>query len=288
MAFFIKKLSNWIILIVSTLLLIVQVPYETTDNTIDMSQFTLKLNEEFEGDSLDFSVWRDYPGKLRKGGYWGSEQAFVQDGNLRIRTEYLENGKFGPGYYSMGIDSKGVFEQKYGYFECRCILPKGQGLWSAFWLHCDTVGTITNSGRTGTEIDVFESPFYFLGEGKRDIITSNLHYNGYELETKYSNIGIFKANNPYEEYNTYGLAWDENEYIFYINGVETGRSKYGGVSRVAEYMRLSVEVDGADATPILGWSGRIDWNKEIKLPTDFVVDYVRVYQFNKYLPSDSK
>jgi hypothetical protein len=90
-------------------------------------------------------------------------------------------------------------------------------------------------------------------------------------------------NDPYKEYNTYGLMWNEDEYIFYINGIETGRSDFGGVSKVPEYLRLSVEVDGAEGSPTLGWSGRIDWNKADTLPVDFIVDYVKVYQFNEYM-----
>lgn len=51
-------------------------------------------------------------------------------------------------------------------------------------------------------------------------------------------------NNPYEEFNTYGLEWNEDEYIFYINGVETFRTSFGGVSQNPEYVILSVEMRG--------------------------------------------
>ena len=280
------KITNFIILLVSTLLLMVRVPYHSTDKTLDLSGMTLKLCDDFDGDSLNPGIWSDFAGKPRKGGYWSKEQAFVKDGNLIIRTEKKQDGSFGPGYYSMGINTMGVFEQRYGYFECRCILPPAQGLWSSFWLHCSNASTVTGTGETGTEIDVYESPYYYLGAHCRNKITSNLHYNGYEAETKYSNVGIYAVKgDPYKEFNTYGLLWNEDEYIFYINGVETGRSKFGGVSKVPEYLRLSVEVDGADSLPSLGWSGRIDWNDPGKLPSDFIVDYVKVYQYDKYLKS---
>ena len=85
------------------------------------------------------------------------------------------------------------------------------------------------------------------------------------------------ANNPYEAFNTYGLKWTPEEYIFYVNGVETGRSRYGGVCRQPLYMLLSVEVDGVGGIPSAGWSGKITKNRTADLPADFVVDYVRVY-----------
>ena len=280
------KITNFIILIVSIFLLIVRIPYQGSCDALDLTGMSLTLYDEFDGETLNSSIWSDFAGKPRKGGYWAKEQAFVEDGNLVIRTEYKEDGDYGSGYYTMGINSRGVFEQRYGYFECRAILPAAQGLWSAFWLHCDNASTVTGTGETGTEIDIFESPYYHMGPWFRNKITSNLHYNGYEAETKYQNVGIYAVKgNPYQEYNTYGLLWTPDEYIFYINGIETGRSTFGGVSKVPEYLRLSAEVDGSDSLPSLGWSGRIDWNKAGALPVDFVVDYVKVYQFDEYLPT---
>ena len=212
-----------------------------------------------------------------------------------IRTEYKEKPleykynttwehqqPYGPGYYTGQIVTNGKYEQKYGYFECRCILPAAEGIWSAFWLMNKQVCKDGNPGTNGTEIDIFESPHWYRGKTGRDnsMVTSNLHWGGYSLQTKYRNVAIAKANNPYEEYNTYGLEWNEDGYIFYINGEETGRSSAGGVSQVPEYMMLSVEVDGVDSEPFHGWSGIITNNKADLLPAEFIVDYVRVYQYN--------
>ena len=80
-------------------------------------------------------------------------------------------------------------------------------------------------------------------------------------------------NNPYEEFNTYGLEWNENEYIFYINGVETFRTDFGGVSQNEEYLILSVEMKGENGVP----SNRENVSGE---ETKFIVDYVKVYQYN--------
>jgi beta-glucanase (GH16 family) len=280
------KLLNLTILIVSVFLLFIRIPYEGTGTALDLSGMTLTLFDDFEGDTLNPKVWSNFTGGPRKGGYWSRDQIFLEDGTLRLRTEYKDDGEFGPGYYSMGIRTKDVFEQQYGYFECRCILPAAQGLWSAFWLMSPGAGEVTGTGENGTEIDIFESPYYHLGSRSRNKITSNLHYNGYDEHTRYQNVGIFAVDgDPYSQYNTYGLLWTEDEYVFYINGKETGRSSFGGVAKVPEYLKLSVEVDGADTVPTLGWSGRIDWNNPERLPADFIVDYVKVYQFNEHLNS---
>ena len=126
---------------------------------------------------------------------------------------------------------------------------------------------------------MFESPYGYKSGKDAWKVTSNIHYNGYELQTRYQNVVISALNNdPYENFNTYGLLWTPNEYVFYINGHEVGRSAFGGVSQVKEYMVLSCEVDGAAATPTFGWSGDIRLNRDGKnFTSEFVVDYVRVY-----------
>jgi beta-glucanase (GH16 family) len=58
-------------------------------------------------------------------------------------------------YTSARLITKGKFDQKYGRFEARIKIPRGQGMWSAFWMlgnNIDTVGW-ANCG----EIDVMEN-----------------------------------------------------------------------------------------------------------------------------------
>ena len=249
--------------------------------SLDISKFTLTFEDNFE-DDLNHDIWSGHyqygsQTEARKGCYWNQELAFTENGNLVIPVKYLDEGMGGKGagWYSAGIDtdedSKNGFSQKFGYFECRCILPKGADIWSAFWLMNEGVYNEDGSGKDGTEIDIFESDCYdsFL----RNSVTSNLHYDGYNEAHKMMGAKDFLTlNNPYEEFNTYGLEWNENEYIFYINGVETFRTDFGGVSQNEEYLILSVEMKGENGVP----SNREKVSgKEAK----FVVDYVKVYQY---------
>lgn len=282
MEFFTGLLTNLLVGFVSAILLVFNTaPIDKTQDKIDLSDYDLMIADEFDGGALNLGLWdiRSSDRPVRRGGYWSIDQTKVEDGNLVITTEYKEDGAYGPGWYTAGITTEDRFEQTYGYYECRCILPKGNGLWSAFWLTNENVGGLTTgNARKGAEIDVFESPYYHLGEGRRNKVTSNIHYNGYSLLTRYKNVAITALdNNPYEEYNTYGLEWTKDEYIYYINGYEVGRSAYGGVSGENEYMLLSCEVEGAEARTTNGWSGNIETNgKDFK--AEFKVDYVRVYQ----------
>lgn len=256
------------------------IPCYPMGQKVDMSKFTITFEEEFEGE-LDRSIWSghyQYGNKTvsRKGSYWNQYLAQTKDGNLVIPVVYLEEGMGGEGagWYSAGIDTDSDapngFSQKFGYFECRCILPKGADIWSAFWLMNSGVFNEDGSGRDGTEIDIFESDCY--GDFMENSVTSNLHFDSYnEMHQKHGAKKFLTGNNPYEEYNTYGLEWNENEYIFYINGVETFRTSFGGVSQNEEYVILSVEMKGEDGVP--------EYRDASGEPAEFIVDYVRVYQY---------
>jgi hypothetical protein len=67
-------------------------------------------------------------------------------------------------------------------------------------------------------------------------------------------------------WHTFGLWWNPNEYVFFVDGKETWRTNAGGVSQVPEYIKLSDEIGD--------WAGDV---KKAKLPDAFLVDYVRVY-----------
>ncbi len=264
---------------------------------VDLSKYELVWSDEFDGNELDHNKWNDnqnvntlHWGAVRNGGYWHKDMIAVEDGALHIKTRYVDEeqaakygGDYKAGWYSGYVttldsnkdDSTNPDTFLYGYFECRCILPAGEGLWSAFWMMNGQVYDVNGNGIDGTEIDVFESFGYPDGEKKTaDLISTNLHWDGYGEDHQHYSVGRFYANNPYEEYNTYGVEWTPDEYIFYINGHETARTSKGGVSQNPENLLLSVEVAGSNGVPSLS-KGDITRNAD---NVDFIVDYVRVYQ----------
>lgn len=278
-----ERITAFLITCILTVCSWLNIPCAPLGKEVDMSKFRITFEEDFEGE-LDRSVWSGHyqygeKSEARKGSYWNQYLARTENGNLVIPIVYLEEGMGGKdaGWYTAGIDTDtdapNSFSQKFGYFECRCILPKGADIWSAFWLMNDGVYNEDGNGRDGTEIDIFESDRYekILNHS----VTSNLHFDGYnEAHQKMGAKAFSTGNNPYEEYNTYGLEWNENEYIFYINGKETFRTDYGGVSQNEEYVILSVEMRGENGIP----SQRDNAPSE-ELESQFIVDYVKVYQY---------
>ena len=203
--------------------------------------------------------------------------AYTKDGNLIIDLKYEENYKNSgkSGWFSAGIDTDNEssigFNQKYGYFECRCILPETKNAWSAFWLMNEGVYNVDGNGKDGTEIDVFESNRAGLKNNHK--ITSSLHYDGYNDAHK--KIGPRETkidNNPYQNFNTYGVLWEEDKYTFYVNGKKTFSTNFGGVSQNPEYLILSVEINGENGIT----NADLDKTKTYS----FIIDYVRAYTFN--------
>jgi beta-glucanase (GH16 family) len=76
-----------------------------------------------------------------------------------------------------------------------------------------------------------------------------------------------------EGWHTFGLLWLPDQYVYFVDGKETWRTKAGGVSQVPEYMLLSKEVGQ--------WGGEIS---KANLPDEFLVDYVRVYDLVEARP----
>lgn len=235
-----------------------------------LSEYQLVFCDEFEANELNTDVWYTRGNGARRSGYNAASQIKQENGNLIITGEYLENGEYGEGWYAGAV----ALKQKYttGYFEIRCICNDSVDFWSAFWLQGNYPydAKLSKGGVGSAEIDIFEA----FGNDKilkrrRNALDQTVWCNGYDDDDEkldkcsFSGIG----NDIFHEYNTYGLEWTENEYIFYINGVETGRTSFGnGVSTDAEELIVSLEIPDSGIT--LGKSEK----------TEFIVDYVKVWQ----------
>ena len=255
-------------------------PYK---DSIDMSRFELVWEDNFDH-GFDTTIWQGHyvygntDTQKRDTAYWNRDQvSFTEDGCLKITVEYKEDGPAGPAYYSYGMETNPNknyagdhtgYEQTYGYFEISCILPKGKGINPAFWLLTDGMwDDDTDGGVSGAEIDILETNTkYDPWDPSFNSMYQTIHVDSYEEYHKGEIQAISYANDPYNEFNTYGVEWNSEEYIFYVNGIETARTSFGGVCEVPLYLIISVGVDEG-----------IYQNEY--LPASMIVDYVRCYQY---------
>lgn len=223
------------------------------------SSFKMVWSDEFNGVTLDETKWNRLGDSKRRDGFWIKEEAYLDGkGSLILRTR-----KDGDRYTCGAVNTRGKFEHAYGYYVARCKMPTQPGHWPAFWLMCSGVSSLGNEGRDGTEIDIMEAPWR---DGQ---LTVNLHWDGYGKEHKSAGTK-FKIPETTTGWHTYGLLWTPDEYVFYVDEKEVWRSKAGGVSQVAEFLKLTEEIGT--------WGGKI---QDAKLPDYFAVDYVRVYDLVK-------
>ena len=212
-------------------------------------------HDEFDGQRLDESKW-DVPPDGRRRDAWWMRKAISLDGNGHLVISTLKEGDK---YIDGCVRTRGKFEHAFGYWVARIELQSQPGHWSAFWLMGDSVHKVGQQGRDGTEIDIMEKPWL------DDRVQHALHWDGYgkahRSEGKVAHVpGVMRG------FHAFGLLWTPEQYVFYVDGRETWRTKAGGVCQAPLYLKLSDEVGK--------WGGDI---REAKLPDRFRVDYVRVY-----------
>lgn len=253
-------------------LVVFDTPTTPRGEALDLTGYSLVFEDEFEGNELNTDVWNYRGSGARRGGFNAESQVKVEDGNMIITGEYLEDGMYGEGWYAGMVNLKERYCK--GYFEIRCIVNAGSGFWSAFWIQADYPyeAEYSKGGVGGCEIDIFESMSWDNTIG-RNSVAQTIHCAGVDgvQEGYQSNmLGDFYGNDIYNQYNTYGLEWTDDEYIFYINGIETRRSSFGnGVSEVLEEVIVSLEIPAEE---------KLEGLDKESYKTEYIVDYVKIYQ----------
>ncbi len=263
------------ICIIQFFAILIDGPMLPDGKALDLTGYNLVFSDEFEGTELNTDVWNYRATGARRGGFNSPEQVRVGDGKLTITGEYREDGEFGAGWYAGMINLKENY--KNGYFEIKCICNDSKGFWSAFWLQSGNAYNpeASKGGTGGAEIDIMESLGYGKWERLRHLgIVQTIHCSGMKGDTSgglnSKTVGWFLGKNIYKEFNTYGLEWTEDEYIFYVNGVETARSTWAdGVSTDMQEVIVSLEIpENMDEN---------GYDRET-FKTEYVVDYVKIYQ----------
>ncbi|MYM00280.1 family 16 glycosylhydrolase [Novosphingobium sp. FGD1] len=157
-------------------------------------------------------------------------------------------------YTSGLLTTKFTFAQQYGYFEIRAALPAGQGFWPAFWL-------LPTDNSWPPELDVFE----MLGKDPNVLyMTSHGIENGKNAHTQ------DRAVLDTTKFHTYGVDWNGERVIYYIDGMEVARQATPAAMNKEMYMLVNLAVGGPGS-----WSGAAD---ETTGTGEMKVDYVRAYR----------
>jgi len=198
--------------------------------------------------------------------------AHVEKGELLLTARKEPyTGKNGTKEYTSGrIESRGKFELQYGRVEARLKLPKGQGIWPAFWMLGSDFATA--SWPACGEIDIMEN----IG-AEPDKVHGSLHGPGYSGGNPLTGVYALPGGARFsDDYHVFALEWEPKEIRFYVDGklFETQKAADlpAGKRWVFDhpfYIVLNVAVGGF-------WPGAPD--AATSFPQTMKVDWVRVYK----------
>jgi beta-glucanase (GH16 family) len=232
-------------------------------------------SQEFNGASgtgPDTSVWNYDTGA----GGWGnaelqnyttsrSNSALDGAGNLVITARREGDGS----YTSARIQSNDKFEVQYGRIEARIQIPRGQGIWPAFWMLGGDLGAGTQWPASG-EIDIMENVGY-----EPHMVHGTVHGPGYS-----GGAGIGAAyTHPQgwsfaDDFHTFSIDWAPGSITWYVDGKQyhqVNRASVGSNTWVFDkkfFLILNLAVGGQ-------WPGYPDGTTQF--PQQMKIDYVRVY-----------
>ncbi len=247
------------------------------------AQLELVWADEFDG-QLDTDTWEHQIGRGEAYGLptgWGNNEhqyytdqffnSFTNNSELHIVAQNIPFG--GASYSSARIRTLGSFEVRYGRIEARIKLPKGQGLWPAFWMlpTNSPYGGWASSG----EMDIMESV------NQMNRIHGTLHF-GSPWPSNTSAGGTLQDGRDFsQDFHVYSMDWNPDSISWSVDG-EVYRTIGSGAwfSSAATgnprapfdtpfHILLNVAVGG-------NFPG--DPNGTASFPQEMVVDWVRVYR----------
>ncbi|WP_223465580.1 glycoside hydrolase family 16 protein [Massilia soli] len=246
-------------------------PYPAAAHPAPGPGWVLDWSDEFDGAALDARTWVAETGGHGFGNnelqYYTArpENVRVSDGFLVIeaRREKYENRE----YTSARIKTAGLKERTYGRYEARLKLPKGQGIWPAFWMLGSDIGS-TGWPRSG-EIDIMEN----IGK-EPSTVHGTLHGPGYSGEHAYGKPSVLAGAKYADDFHVFAVEWEPSEIRWYRDGqlYHTARPALVKGDWVFEhpfFVLLNLAVGGY-------WPGYPD--ATTVLPQRMLVDYVRVYK----------
>lgn len=177
----------------------------------------------------------------------------------------------GGGYTSARLKTHGRFATRHGRIEARLKLPRGQGIWPAFWMLGDNIDRVP--WPACGEIDVVE-----LCGHQPGTLYGTLHGPGYSAQHGLTQSTQLPGGATFSEaYHVFAVDWKPGRIDWLLDGkiyhARTPADLPAGAHWVFEdaafFLLLNLAVGGL-------WPGYPDATTQ--LPQEFRIDYVRVYR----------
>ncbi len=253
----------------------------SSSSVVPPNQWTQVWSDEFaaaDGTPVDATKWTAETG----GNGWGNNEleyytarpvnAVQQGGNLVISA--LKETYTGPdgvtrNYTSARLKTEGNFSQAYGRFEARIKIPAGQGMWPAFWMLGDNIGSV--GWPACGELDIMEN----IGK-EPTVVHGSMHGMGFTGASLGSPYSLPNNANFADDFHLYAIEWEPGVVRFYVDSAlyetRTPADLPPGAVWPFDhpfFIILNVAVGG-------DWPGSPDGTTVF--PQTMQVDYVRVYK----------
>ena len=236
-------------------------------------KWELTFDQTFDGpkgQAPDASVWARDVGPARQNNEMqtytdGNANAFL-DGSGHLVIEARKEAKEGREYTSARLNTKGKFTQRYGKMEARMMLPKGQGIWPAFWMlgadieevgwpKCGEIDILEYIGREPkTAYGTLHGPGYSGGAGIQGKILSDT------LNTAFHDYAV--------EWSPEKIVWTfDGKPYFTVDAKDVGNKAWP--FEKPQFLILNLAVGGE-------WPGYPD--ATTVLPQRLIVDHVKVWK----------
>ncbi len=238
--------------------------------------WTLMWEDEFDGPAgqpPDSSAWR-----YDVGTNWGNDQLEYDtarpenvslDGDGHLAIVARKEPYNGSAYTSGRINTSGFFAQAQGRFEARIRLPRGRGLWPAFWLLGTDIGTV--GWPECGEIDIME----YRGQ-EPAIVHGSLHGPGYSGGSALTGRYTLSDDTFDAGFHVFTVQWERDRITWYVDGViykvVTPKNVPSGGHWVFDhpfFIILDLAVGGNFVGPP---------DASTVFPQTMLVDWVRVYR----------
>ncbi|HEV2533397.1 family 16 glycosylhydrolase, partial [Phenylobacterium sp.] len=214
----------------------------------NINNYTLQGNGELQRYiSADFQGTADHP--------LGYNPFSVSGGVLTMTAQPFaasdSSFAYGGSYSSGMIDTRGIFEQKYGYFEMRAAIPTtATGAWPAFWMVPDPNGS-------GIEADITED---IANNNQIDFVRG---YGGAGNASAFSNV---LKTGDITGFHTYGMLWTPTTVTYYYDDQAVYQTATPATWTSPMYMIANLAIGGFGGNP-----------DPSKFPASMQIDYIRAY-----------
>lgn len=244
-----------------------------------IARSTLVFSDEFNSTTIDSEKWNTQYN-------WGPDIFIAEEEQYYVDTQTLPDFGYSPfvfdgeslsitadrtpedmigvtkgqPYLSGVLTTSGKFDFTYGYAEIRARMPTGVGLSAGFWMlgsvFADLKPTLVIAETSGSVPDSVYHRYNYTDVNDEVIDSGQLESRGSELSS---------------DFHTFGVSWSEDSLTYFVDGNRRHSIAHDNISKQAMYLILNLATGGV-------FPGSPDETTEF--PSDYAIDYVRVYQPN--------